>query len=125
MQVVAGVWEGTGMLPGTPGLMPDTPMRFRAVNDPSGIYEVEIEACFQMQSLPGMPAFKPECSTSLRYGEWFARFQDSETLAVLTRGGGSAFNGVPLPVSCAIAYYRMIDRNTLVDQGGTRHVRTR
>ena len=50
MQYIVGVWEGTGVIPATPGLMPGTPFQYRATNLPDGSFTAEHYGCFTMQS---------------------------------------------------------------------------
>lgn len=117
MALIVGVWEGNQMIPGLPGLYPDTPSQFRVINNPDGSFQIDMYACFQ----PFGQA--QSCANSLRYGEWNAHFTDDGWIAVPALTGGSAFTGEALPVSCGIGFWRQDGPNVLVDQAGTRMVR--
>ena len=123
MQMVVGVWEGMSMIPGTPGIMADTPIQFRVTNSPNGGFVVDRYGCFEMQSVAGMPSLGQSCATSQLYGQYAAHFVEGGAIAVVTLSAGSSFNGQPLPMSCGIGYYRMPDQNTLVDQAGNQQRR--
>jgi hypothetical protein len=123
MQLLAGVWQGQGMIPGVQGIMPDTPFQFQTQNDANGNFQQQRYGCFTMQSVPGMPSLGQSCSTSMLYGQFAARFVDQTTISVAVMSRGSSFTGQPMPTTCGIAYYRFLDQNTLVDQGGGRLTR--
>ena len=123
MQALAGMWQGQGMIPGTPGIMPDTPYQYQVQNDASGNFQMQRYGCFTMQSVPGMPSLGQSCSTSMLYGQFAARWVDQNTVQVATMARGSHFTGAPMPPTCGIGYYRFLDQNTLVDQGGNRQTR--
>jgi hypothetical protein len=125
MQMLAGVWQGQGMIPGVQGIMPDTPIQFQTQNDANGNFQQERYGCFTMQSVPGMPSLGESCSTSMLYGQFAARFVDQTTLIVATMQRGTHFTGAPIPPNCGVGYFRFLDQNTLVDQGGNRQVRVR
>ncbi len=120
MQALSGVWEGSYIQAGVPGLMPDTPIQFRSTNNPNGTFTIERYGCFAMQSVPGMPPLGTSCSTSMIYGEWVAHFAEGGSIASVTMAGGSSFTGEALPMSCGIGFYWRVDPNTLVDQSGNR-----
>ncbi|MFN0113525.1 MAG: hypothetical protein ACKVPY_02490 [Paracoccaceae bacterium] len=123
MQALAGFWGGTSMIPGTPGIMPDTPIQFRVQNDAGGNFQVERYGCFAMESVAGMPSLGQSCSTSMLYGQFAARWADQSTVVVATMTRGTHFTGAPIPPNCGIAYYQFLDANTLVDQAGNRQGR--
>lgn len=124
MQVIVGVWEGQAMMPGTPGIMPDTPYQYRATNRPDGTFTLERYGCFTMQSVPGMPSLGESCATSMIYGEWVAHFAEGGSVAVVSLSAGSGFTGQALPMSCGIGYFWPEGRDVLVDQAGNRMRRT-
>ena len=117
MQMLVGVWDSVGMIPGTPGLMPDTPIQIRSTNSPDGTFVADRYGCFEMQSVPGMPSLGQSCATSQIYGQWVAHFVQGG-IAVVTLSAGSSFTGQALPMSCAIGYFQVQDANTLIDQQG-------
>ena len=123
MQYIAGVCEGTGLIPGTPGIMPDTPYQFRVGNRPDGTFEVEGYGCFTMQSVPGMPPLGQSCAASMIYGQWVAHFTQDGAIAVVTLSAGSGFTGQALPMSCGIGFYRMVGDGVLMDQAGNQQRR--
>lgn len=118
MQQIAGVWEGVGMIPGTPGIMPDTPYQYRAVNNPDGTFTVDRYGCFEMQSVAGMPSLGQSCATSQLYGQWVAHFTQDGGIAVVALSAGSSFTGQALPMSCSIGFYRVMGQGMLIDQQG-------
>lgn len=123
MQMLVGVWEGMSMIPGTPGIMPDTPIQFRVTNSANGTFAVDRYGCFEMQSVAGMPSLGQSCATSQLYGQFAAHFVEGGAIAVVTLSAGSSFTGQALPMSCGIGYYRFLDQNTLVDQAGNQQRR--
>ena len=123
MQMVAGVWQGTGMIPGTPGIMPDTPCQFRASNMPDGTFQVERHGCFTMQSVAGMPSPGQSCATSMIHGQWVAHFTQDGAIAVVSLSAGSGFTGQALPMSCGIGFYRLVGDGLLVDRQGNQRRR--
>ena len=118
MQYLVGVWESTGMIPGTPGIMPDTPIQIRAQNSPDGTFVADRYGCFQMQSVAGMPSLGQSCATSQIYGQWVAHFTQGGDIAVVTLSAGSSFTGQALPMSCGIAFFRPMGDGVLMDQQG-------
>lgn len=119
MQAMVGVWEGTGMIPGTPGIMPDTPYQYRATNSPDGTFAVDRYGCFTMESVAGMPSLGQSCATSQIYGQWVAHVAQDGSIAVVTLSSGSSFTGQALPMSCGISYFRVMNQDMLMDQSGT------
>jgi hypothetical protein len=118
MQMIVGTWESTGMIPGTPGIMPDTPIQVRATNSPDGTFVVDRYGCFEMQSVPGMPSLGSSCATSQIYGQWVAHFAQDGSIAVVTLSAGTSFAGQALPVSCGISFFRPMSDGVLMDQQG-------
>ena len=118
MQYLEGVWESMGMIPGTPGIMPDTPIQIRATNSPDGSFVADRYGCFEMQSVAGMPSLGQSCATSQIYGQWVAHFTQGGDIAVVTLSAGSSFNGQALPMSCGIAFFRPMGDGVLMDQQG-------
>lgn len=117
MQMLVGVWEGMSMIPGTPGIMPDTPIQVRSTNSPDGTFVADRYGCFEMQSVAGMPSLGQSCATSQIYGQWVAHFVQGG-VAVVTLSAGSSFTGQALPMSCGIGFFQVQDANTLIDQQG-------
>jgi hypothetical protein len=120
MQRLVGVWQGEGMVPGTPGVVGDTPIQIRTTISANGAFQVERYGCFQMLSVPGMPSLPPSCATSLIYGQWGAHFAEGGWIAMISLASGSGFNGQALPMTCNIAYLQAPDGNTLIDPAGGR-----
>jgi hypothetical protein len=123
MQQLAGRWQGQGTIPGTPGIMQDTPEQIVSEFTPEGTFRMDRSACFQMLSVPGMPPLPPSCAQSFSYGWWVAHFVENGALAVATMSSGSGYNGQALPMSCALGYLRAEGANTMVDRQGGRAVR--
>ncbi len=117
MASLVGVWEGEGMIPGVPGLYPDTPQQIRVQNNPDGTFSVDYYACFQPYGQ------QPACAQSFRYGEWTAHPAGNGWIAVPFLSYGSGFSGEALPASCALNYVQLLDDRTMVDQGGGRMFR--
>lgn len=118
MQMLVGVWDSVGMIPGTPGIMPDTPIQIRSTNSPDGTFVADRYGCFEMQSVAGMPSLGQSCATSQIYGQWVAHFVQGG-VAVVTLSAGSSFTGQALPMSCGIGFFQVQDANTLIDQQGS------
>ncbi len=123
MRIIAGTWEARGTIPGTPGIMADTPELVRSTNNIDGTFSVDKQACFQMQSVPGMDQLPTSCSQSFMYGWWVAHFAEGGAIAIATMSSGSGYNGGALPMSCALGYLRPLGNDTLVDMQGNRSVR--
>jgi hypothetical protein len=108
MRQIAGVWEARGMIPGTPGLMADTPELVRSTNNIDGTFSVDKQACFQMQPVPGMDQMPTNCAQSFIYGWWVAHFAEGGAIAVATMSSRSGYNGSALPMSCALGYLKPV-----------------
>jgi hypothetical protein len=118
MQYLVGVWESMSMIPGTPGITPDTPIQIRSQNSPDGTFVADRYGCFEMQSVAGMPSLGQSCATSQIYGQWVAHFTQGGDIAVVTLSAGSSFTGQALPMSCGIAFFRPTGDGNLMDQQG-------
>ncbi len=123
MRQLVGSWRGQGIIPGTPGIMEDTPEQVQSSFSMDGTFRIDRSACFQMLSVPGMPAMPPSCAQSFSYGWWAAHYGENGVLAVATMSSGSGYNGQALPMSCALGYLRPEGNNTMIDMSGGRATR--
>jgi hypothetical protein len=118
MATLVGVWEGQSILPGVPGLYPDTPQQIRTANNADGTFSIDYYACFEPYEQ------QPACAQSFRYGEWTAHIANDGWIAVPFVSFGSAYTGEALPASCGLNYVRLLNPQTMVDQGGAQMYRT-
>jgi hypothetical protein len=113
VQVLIGVWQGNGMVPGVQGYYPDAPAQTQVTFSADGSMLNQTYACIR-------PFAGGEfCNTSNLVGEWAAHFTPEGYLAVPASSSGTGISGAPLPTSCGISFLRLIDQNTMQAQDGT------
>jgi hypothetical protein len=117
MQRITGVWDSTGVIPGTPGMVSDTQIQARSQIDANGGFQLDQYGCFQTFNVDGSP-MAPSCATSSVYGNWTAHFAPDGSIVMVTLSSGSGFTGGVLPMSCGVSYLRVQDANTLIDSSG-------
>lgn len=117
MARLAGEWRANNVIPGTPGLIGNTPEQVVLKQWASGEITVDKYACFEPFGQ------QRACATSISQGRWFAypAGQDG-TFFYATALSGSSYTGGYLPPSCGGVYARFQDANTTVNQyGGVAH----
>ena len=117
MQMISGIWDSTGVQPGTPGIIGDTQIQARSQIDGNGTFRVDQYGCFQPFNIDGT-LMAQSCANSFVYGEWTAHFAPDGSIVMVMLSSGSGFNGGALPMSCGVSYLRMQDANTMTDMAG-------